>query len=177
MTTSTGSGNIVFGTSPTLVTPTLGAAAATSINFGGSSLSTYTATTTWTPVFTFATVGNLSVAYTTQNGYYMQIGSVVFANFAIAFTPTFSTSAGNAQITGLPISSHNSSNNVATGSCYTNLFTYTTSTTMCVPEIVSNSSIIILSSSGSGAANGNLTISNFTTGTAYYVVGSIAYLV
>lgn len=67
---STGTGSVVLATSPTLVTPLLGVATATSINFGGTALSAY-AEGTWTPVdssganLTFtgtATTGNRTLA-------------------------------------------------------------------------------------------------------------------
>jgi hypothetical protein len=95
-----GSGNFVGANTPTLITPVLGAATATSVNFGGSSLSTYTTLTPWTPTLTFATPGNLSVSYATQTGYYMQIGSLTLITFQISCTPTYTTASGNMQISG-----------------------------------------------------------------------------
>ncbi len=63
-----GSGSIALTTGPTFVTPVLGAALATSINFGGSSLSTYTANTSFGggTSFTFGTPGDLSVSYSNR---------------------------------------------------------------------------------------------------------------
>ena len=73
---TTGSGAVVRATSPTLVTPILGVAAATSVNFGGTALSAYQETTvnsgiTWTNVtgqpasyeFRFTKVGRLVTMY------------------------------------------------------------------------------------------------------------------
>jgi len=57
---------------------------------------------TWTPVFEFDTVGDLSVVYTVQTGAYQRVGNVVWFKFDLSFTPTFSTSSGSVRITGLP---------------------------------------------------------------------------
>jgi hypothetical protein len=103
VTDETGTGALVFANTPTLVTPALGVATATSINFGGGDLSFYVPKTSFTPTFTFATVGDLAVAYTTQLGVYSRIGDMVFFNYVLVFTPTFTTSAGAARFSGLPI--------------------------------------------------------------------------
>jgi hypothetical protein len=102
---STGTGNFVGANTPTLITPVLGAATATSINFGGSTLSSYIATTAWTPVVTFATPGDLSVNYAIQTGNYSKIGSIVNISGRLGFTPTYTTASGNLNITGAPYSS------------------------------------------------------------------------
>lgn len=88
---STGTGSVVLNTSPTLVTPALGAATATSINFGGSTLSTYsTASTAMT--FTFngsgGTTGSVNVLTA-------RIGDFVFVKIpqAQATSGTSSTEA------------------------------------------------------------------------------------
>jgi hypothetical protein len=58
---------------------------------------------TWTPVLTFDTAGDLSVAYTVQIGAYRKIGSLVFVTFSVVTsTFTHTTASGNLRITGLP---------------------------------------------------------------------------
>jgi|HubBroStandDraft_4_1064222.scaffolds.fasta_scaffold00045_5 hypothetical protein len=58
---------------------------------------------TWTPVLTFQTPGDLSVAYTTQFGVFERIGNLVFVDVDIVTsTFTFSTASGELQVTGLP---------------------------------------------------------------------------
>jgi hypothetical protein len=90
-------------TSPVMTTPTLGVATATSINFGGTTpLSTYESAGTFTPTITFATPGNLSVAYTVQNGTYTRIGNKVFYTVHVAGTVTYTTASGNIRFAGLP---------------------------------------------------------------------------
>lgn len=61
---------------------------------------------TWTPVLTFATPGNLSVAYTLQSGTYTKIGRYVFTQGEVlTSTFTHTTASGASQITGLPFTS------------------------------------------------------------------------
>lgn len=61
---------------------------------------------TWTPTITFATPGDLSVAYTTQSGIYVKIGDMVFASFSIqTSTFTHTTASGDCRIGGFPFSS------------------------------------------------------------------------
>lgn len=58
---------------------------------------------TWTPAFTAATVGNLSVSYSFQNGVYTKIGNLVtVTGFVVTSAFTHTTASGVAQITGLP---------------------------------------------------------------------------
>jgi hypothetical protein len=124
---SSGSGKFVGSNSPTFTTPNLGAASATSINFGGSTLENFIDITPFTPSFTFNTVGDLSVTYTAQTGYYTRIGNMVFINIHIACTPTWTTSSGSINITGLPI------NVAAYGQTY-NPIVLTTSATYVSPK-------------------------------------------
>lgn len=171
----TGTANFVGSTSPTLVTPTLGAALATSINFGGSTLNNYTSITAWTPVFTFATPGNLSVVYTTQVGNYSRIGNIITANFQLSFTPTFTTATGNVTITGLPVTSNAASGNVSFGSCFVNCTSFPTATTCVVIDIAANASSFALLGFGSGIGVASFTITNFPTTVAAIIQGSIVY--
>lgn len=81
--TGTTTTNLVFSTSPTLVTPTLGAALATSIKFGsGSVLSNYEEGT-WTP--TVSTSGGNFTSYT-SSGRYTRIGRIVQLTFTYDVT-------------------------------------------------------------------------------------------
>lgn len=90
-------------TNMTLTTPTLGVASATSINFGGGALSSYVPKTSFTPTFTFATPGDLSVSYASQVGLYERNGNVVTYQIILTCTPTFTTASGSIEIGGLPI--------------------------------------------------------------------------
>lgn len=60
-------------------------------------------TGTFTPSLTFATPGDLSVAYSTRSGFYTVAGNVVFINFTIiTSTFTHTTASGNLRMSGFP---------------------------------------------------------------------------
>jgi hypothetical protein len=95
--TGTTTTNLVFSTSPTLVTPTLGAALATSIQFGsGSVLSSYE-TGTWTPVLQF---GANTQSITVNLATYVKVGKSVTINMQITWAAK--SGSGRVYITGLP---------------------------------------------------------------------------
>ncbi len=108
LTDETGTGSAVFSTSPTLVTPVLGVASATSVNFGQDALNYYDEGT-WTPTVTYATVGDLSVSYAVQNATYTRVGNLVVIRCRVSFTPTFTTASGSLRIAGLPFAVSSSS--------------------------------------------------------------------
>ena len=58
---------------------------------------------TWTPQFSFATPGDLSVSYHKQVGYYRIVGKLCIATFVLEFTPTYTTASGTARVSGLPL--------------------------------------------------------------------------
>lgn len=103
LTGSTGSGAFVGSTSPTLVTPNIGVATATSINFGGTALSNYTENDAVVPTITFATPGDLSVVYTVQQMYFTRIGRENYVAINLSFTPTYVTASGTFLIGTLPV--------------------------------------------------------------------------
>ncbi len=75
----TGTGNVVLSTSPSLTTPSLGVASATSVNFGQSTLSNYTTWTSYTPTVTLVGgAGNTVPVYSTNTGRWMRFGNIVF---------------------------------------------------------------------------------------------------
>lgn len=104
VTDETGSGALVFGTSPTLVTPTLGVASATSISFGVSTLANYEISG-WTPVPRGSTTAGSPTG--TFVGRHIRIGNLCNANGRLSFT-SLSTMAGNLVIGGLPFTVRNS---------------------------------------------------------------------
>ncbi len=99
VTDETGTGALVFANTPTLVTPALGAATATSINFGGTSLANYVEGSI-TP--TIVSSGGGSVTYATQVGTYTRIGNRVIFSFQIGVSSN-SLGAGTITLAGLPI--------------------------------------------------------------------------
>ena len=170
---TTGTGNFVGANTPTLVTPTLGVATATSINFGGTTLSNYL-TGSWTPTFTFATVGNLSVAYTTQNGSYTRFGNVIVAYFLLTCTPTYTTATGQAIIGGLPVVAALSTDTGAIGA-QTSIITYPASCTMINFVTSASTSNLLLQGLGSAVGVSSLTNLNFTTASSFTLAGTISY--
>ncbi len=78
-TAAQGSGAIVRATSPTLVTPALGVATATSIALGGGTAFANYVVGTFTPTVTLVGgAGNTTPVYTTNTGRYTRIGNQVF---------------------------------------------------------------------------------------------------
>ncbi len=119
---------------------------------------------TFVPVFTFATVGNLSVVYSTQVGFYRKIGNLVFYRIGLIFTPTFTSSSGNANITGLPYTSLSTAGSGVSGivSNHANV-TYPAGTTCITTANSVNTSLLIVNGNGSGVTATPLTTANFTT--------------
>lgn len=111
---ASGTGGPAGTTSPTFTTPILGAAAATSISFGGATCSTYAAGT-WTPTLVGSSTPGTGQTYSIQVGSYEQICRQVTVRFSIAAT-SLGTAAGNIQIGGLPVTSSNTSNDFS--SCF-----------------------------------------------------------
>jgi len=75
---------------------------------------------TWTPVLTFSTPGDVSVSYTQQSGFYEQLIingiKLVTAHYRVNATPTYTTASGSLYITGLPATSLSTANFYSTGS-------------------------------------------------------------
>jgi hypothetical protein len=65
-------------------------------------LSDYATGQPWTPTLTCATPGDLSVAYTTQTGRWVKIGTTYFWFLSLSCTPTYTTAAGTLLISGFP---------------------------------------------------------------------------
>lgn len=177
---STGTGAFVGSISPIMVTPTLGAASATSIDFGQTALDYYSESVNWTPVFSFATAGDLSVSYTTQEGVYSRIGGgLVFAGWSLVCTPTFTTASGNFLITGLPFSSASSApvnfgSNLSQQSAGV---TYPAGTTFITPVVNTNATTIYYAGMGSAVNSANLTTLSFVSGVAVSLTGGIIYAI
>ena len=173
---STGTGNFVGANTPTLITPVLGSATATSVNFGGSTLNTYSALQTWTPVFTFATPGNLTVSYANQAGYYTRIGNIVTLFMNLSCTPTYTTSSGVVNITGLPFTANSNFNAVGMALSVDNN-PFPAGTSYISSLLGGGTSIITFYASGSATSGGSLTTLNATTGVSFIMNVQITYLV
>lgn len=127
---------------------------------------------TWTPVLTFATPGNLSVAYTTQAGHYTKIGRFVQAFFNLVLsTFTHTTASGNLQITGLPFApgidyfGMNSDWTGITKAGYTQMSF----------ECANGTTFLLLVGFGSGVARSAVTAADMPTGGTVRLRGNVIY--
>jgi hypothetical protein len=101
--TGTTSTNLVFSTSPTLITPTLGAALATSIKFGsGTVLSSYEQGS-WTPEINTTVPPTTPFGQYNDGATYTKIGNVVYISGMFRTNGvTIAGASGNLYIGGLP---------------------------------------------------------------------------
>ncbi len=178
LTDETGSGTAVFNTSPSLVTPTLGVASATSVNFGQQALGYYGEAQSWTPAFSFTTPGDISVSYATQTGAYYRIGTgLVFATWVLICTPTFSTASGALRITGLPFAAKSALPFSMAGiiSNQSAGITYPAGTTSAVPTATTNATTLGVTCIGSATAAAVLSITSFVSGVAITLNGGCIY--
>ncbi len=171
---NTGTGNFVGANTPTLITPVLGASTATSINFGGSTLSTYIANTSFTPTITFNTPGNLSVSYALQTGHYVRIGSLVWATIVLEFTPTYTTASGDFFITGLPVAASVTANDYGVLTWNTNV-TWPTGSTSAFSQTSSGGTSLFVQATGSTVGVLPFTTTQLPTGVQQIVATTIVY--
>ena len=130
---------------------------------------------TWTPVVTFVTPGDLSVAYTTQLGTYTKIGNMVYLDFTIlTSTFTFTTASGSLKVTGVPYQSVNNAGYIACGALTWQGITKAGFTNV-VSVISSNTNFITLTACGSAQAAATIVATDTPTGGTIAIQGSIAY--
>jgi hypothetical protein len=131
----------------------------------------------WTPVLTFATVGNLSVAYTTQVGSYTKIGNLLVAHFNI-LTSSFvhTTASGNCRVTGLPETAENTTGLVPTGAVIWSGVTKANYTQISATPVL-NTTYIEFTCSGSAQAASSLAFGDMPTGGTVILRGTVAYRV
>jgi hypothetical protein len=175
LTDETGTGAAVFANTPTLVTPVLGAATATSINFGGTSLANYVEGT-WTP--TLVSTGGGAPAYTLQVGSYERIGRQVTTRFTLSLSGAGTLAAGTLTVGGLPITATATANDngacvISTWSSFTLDPNYTNIGGIVAPSataigLVENSSVAVSTSF-------NLQFGNITTASAFVIRGVCNY--
>lgn len=137
-----------------LATTTPGTGVATALGVatnGAGGFPTYTAGT-WTPAITASTTPG-TPSYTAQVGTYEQIGRQVTVRFSVILSGWAGTPAGNVTITGLPLASANTANDVAV--CHIGNYTVTglTAGTIMSGDVQPNTSIVrILSVSATATA-------------------------
>lgn len=155
-----GSGAISLTTSPTFVTPVLGAATATSINFGGTSLANYVQAS-WTP--TLVSTGGGTATYSLQQGTYTRVGNRVMFNAILILSAL--PSSGTLTIEPLPIAA---ASNSAAAIFATDL--QATATTQIMLTINASSTAMNLYNYVAGTAN-QLTVANCTSTSQFWISG------
>lgn len=135
-------------------------------------------TGTWTPSLTFATPGDLALgAYTNRVGAYIRIGPLVLVWFNVIVTPTFTTSAGNLQLTGLPYTAGNVSARIGLGALqFTNL-TLAAGYQMSSARVGPNENFVTFTKSGTGVANVSVQAGDVTSAASTQLASTVAYLV
>jgi hypothetical protein len=132
--------------------------------------------TTWTPVLSCGTPGNLSVSYTDQLGRYHIDGNKITAWFDVVTSSfTHTTASGSITITGMPFRSANVVGSTVSGALLWSGMTKANYTSV-VPVTSSSSTTILFSASGSGQASATLAITDFPTGGTVRLIGCVVYL-
>lgn len=131
---------------------------------------------TWTPAITFATPGDLSVAYTTQIGTYTKIGRQVIVELTVQTSSfTHTTASGALRITGLPFAAASSAIgggaiirlNGVTSAGYTHFGL----------EATGGQTYLAGTRSGSGQVPGNITALTTPTGGIVQFNATVTYIV
>lgn len=123
-------------------------------------------TGTFTPAFTFATPGDLSVAYASQVGWYLRIGVVVLYGCIVSFTPTYTTSTGDATFTGFPLANR-ATNPLPLGAVWSSsTITWPAGTSVMNFLLNAGASAGVIRGIGSGIGPANWGTAQFPTATA-----------
>lgn len=129
----------------------------------------------WTPALSFATPGDVSVAYTTQLGRYRQIGKLVAASFSVVTSSfTHSTAAGALLLTSLPVTALNLSDYLGFGVVQWGGISKS-GYSQVVPHVAANESQIRFRASGDAVAASAVTAANCPTGGAMFLQGLVFY--
>lgn len=128
---------------------------------------------TWTPVLTFATPGDLSIAYSNQTGIYTKVGRVVNISLLVVSSSfTHTTASGALNITGLPFA-----NNSTMQSYFSCDWVGITKAdyTQATFEVAASASLLTLQMSGSGQVRATVSASDMPTGGGVRFRASGAY--
>jgi len=131
---------------------------------------------TWTPAITCQTPGNLSVAYTYQNGLYTKVGNHVSVTYFIntsAFTHT--TASGAFRMSGLPFTS--GATVVQPGFAGTFSGFTKVNYTQVALHVIQNSSLLLAYASAQGQTYAEIQITDFPTAGSVALIGSATYFI
>ena len=132
---------------------------------------------TWTPSITFATPGDLSIAYIVRLGVYTKIGRLVALNW-VTLTSTFThaTAGGACSITGLPFTSANVANQHAYGA--TNFSGVMKASYFGVTHaVLANTAAVSFFTVGIGSAAALLNAADMPTGGTVQLSGGVQFVV
>jgi hypothetical protein len=131
--------------------------------------------TTWTPVLTFATPGDLNVVYSKRVATYVKIGNFVTLNFRIeTSTFTHTTASDVLRVTGLPLTPRTVTDQRYYGTLSWGGITKATYTSI-IPMVESASTVMTFLASGSGVGVSSVAVADVPTGGNVYIDGSITY--
>ena len=129
----------------------------------------------WTPVITFATPGNLVVAYSVQVGQWAKIGRHLTLTFSLTTsTFTHTTAAGNLLVTGVPFTSENLTNQNFYGAMEWGGITKAGFTNV-VARFAPNVTQLDFRASGSGVAPGNIVAADTPTAGTLVLNGTLNF--
>lgn len=145
------------------------------LSFTGASLKTsIDSATSFLPVLTFDTPGDLVVGYTSRAGRHIRIGSLVYVTFSVNASITHTTASGGIRFTGLPAAAGlNAFGTFAMFGPSFATFPAGTSSTFCA--ILVGQSHVSLWSYGSGVASVVWSTAQWPTGTSRNFQATIVY--
>ena len=149
---------------------------APSINFGGSSLSSYEENT-FTPIVTADTVGDLSVTYTIQEGVVTKIGRQVTVYVALQFTPTFTTASGAIRFGDLPYTVSALADGIGSVGNVSFSFTWPAGYTNISSTALHTTNYATLILSGTNISSTTMLMSNMLSGVLTNVIFQVTYFV
>lgn len=154
-------------------------AATAGVRFGSgtSTLNFYDELQSFTPVFTFATPGDLSVVSTTPLGAYTRIGDMVYVEIKLNVTPTYTTSTGEARITGLPYAANASFTSGGPFQSDAATLVYPAGVTGILTFIGAGNNYLNIIGYGSATAAANFSVTQFLTTINYQFRLFVTYLV
>lgn len=130
-----------------------------------------------TPAITFATPGDLSVAYSTQLGSWVRIGNfVTVAINLVTSSFTFTTASGSLSITGLPFAPRNITGDRHIGAVIWGGITKTNYTAV-VASLTEGFTNFNLVASGSGQASSAVTAADMPSAGSVVIRLTVSYLI
>lgn len=138
----------------------------------------YYAEGSWTPSMTFSTPGDLALSAVTATGRYTRSGNRVDVEATYTFTPTFTTSAGQFRLTGLPFTAANAANGSAFSiRTITANFAWPAGKTQVTLYPVQSTTYAAIEGLGSGASPVDFAPANLTSGVTHTLAFSGNYQV